>query len=499
MADFDKLHVIHSEGDGVLGETTIGDVDQLAQHAAQQDHLVIHLHGGLVPFKSGLGLAERLTPYYQENGIHPVFFVWETGGFETVFNNIGQIVKEEVFKAVLAKVLKWLGGKANEAAGSKSISGLIYPTDLDVERGIRYIAQDAPEDEWNPSFEGIEDLTDDELLAFEQEVMSDDRLGNALAAISNATEYDGAKNIFVAKDGEATTLMSPGIIGTFAEVEDVDRSKGLFSWAGIARLVVKILRNCVRRFVRGRGHGAYTTVIEETLYALYVVNVPAIGGAVWRSMKNDAKETFDPDTDERPRAGRRFWNELAEELKSKPNLKVSIVAHSAGAIFASHMIEHIGELKAEGRLAKDFSLHKTVFLAPAVRSDLLAQTLDEHEDVVGDFRMYTMTDAAERGYWEVIGYRGSLLYIVSGLFEKGDRLHDVGLAGMARYTTRTKTYKADEFEFLQDYFATLGRVIWSPNANPTLGESADSEKHGNFDQTDHGEITMQSVRHFLTN
>jgi hypothetical protein len=67
-----------------------------------------------------------------------------------------------------------------------------------------------------------------------------------------------------------------------------------------------------------------------------------------------------------------------------------------------------------------FQFDKLVLLAPAVTCKTLATMLERHvkNPLFRAFRMYSLSDEAERGYYEIpILYPGSLLYIISGLLE----------------------------------------------------------------------------------
>lgn len=504
MTEFDKAHIIHSEGDGVLGETNRLDVEALVDAAKATDHIVIHLHGGLVKHKSGLDMAARLTGYYENHALYPVFFVWETGLLETVKNNLGQIVLEDVFQQILSKILKWIGGKANAARGVKSFSGLTFPNDIEVDNAVKYVVRDKSEDSWEPDFEVLSQLaqaeqefSSKEIDQFERELRSDKELNKALKAVSlgmkETPKTDGTKSFIRSSE---TTLMSPDVVAEIRGDEEGEKA-GFLSWGVMIRRITRILKRALARFVRGRGHGRYTTIVEEILYELYIVNVPKIGQIVWSSMKKDAQETFENNTANEPKAGLVFWDSFASALLKNPNLKVSIVAHSAGAIYACHMLAHVGHLRALAKLPERFQFENVIFLAPAVKSELLAETLREHGELVGAFRMFTLTDAAERGYWEFPGYLGSLLYMVSGLFEPGDKYHDVGVAGMMRYVENEKTYQAQHFQELREFLNKDERTILSPNEETKLGKAADSIKHGAFDQTGSGQKTMQSVVEIL--
>ena len=106
--DFAQLrrHVVNLRqgkfsGGGVF-ETANSDVEAIfAEHlppkleeAKQQGkklRIVVFAHGGLVDEESGLSMARAVIPWWIENGVYPIYFVWETGLFET----ITQLIKGE--------------------------------------------------------------------------------------------------------------------------------------------------------------------------------------------------------------------------------------------------------------------------------------------------------------------------------------------------------------------------------------------------------------------
>lgn len=93
----DKLrpHVVNLRqgafSDGGLFENTSEDVDALVhEHMKawfrEHGHLrvVLYAHGGLTSEKSGLRYAYQSYEFWKDNGVYPVFFVWETGLGETI-------------------------------------------------------------------------------------------------------------------------------------------------------------------------------------------------------------------------------------------------------------------------------------------------------------------------------------------------------------------------------------------------------------------------------
>ena len=92
---------------GGIFETTAADVRAIfAEHlppklaeAKEQGRnlrIVVFAHGGLVDEASGLAMAKAVIPWWLANDVYPIYFVWETGLFET----ITQLIKgERTFEA----------------------------------------------------------------------------------------------------------------------------------------------------------------------------------------------------------------------------------------------------------------------------------------------------------------------------------------------------------------------------------------------------------------
>lgn len=77
--------------------TTPADVDTLfeqhlpkalekAKKAGHKLRLLFYAHGGLVSESSGLQIATKHIDWWKQNDIYPIYFIWETGLFETIGN-----------------------------------------------------------------------------------------------------------------------------------------------------------------------------------------------------------------------------------------------------------------------------------------------------------------------------------------------------------------------------------------------------------------------------
>ncbi|WP_175526701.1 caspase family protein [Geopseudomonas sagittaria] len=87
-----RISTTESDVDAIFEEHL---VRALAEARAQNRklRLLFYAHGGLVSESSGLAIAEKHIDWWMRNGVYPIYFVWETGLFES----IGQMLKRAVF------------------------------------------------------------------------------------------------------------------------------------------------------------------------------------------------------------------------------------------------------------------------------------------------------------------------------------------------------------------------------------------------------------------
>ena len=133
----------------------IGDTAGYARHIAydnprawfkkqQSPQLMIYAHGGLNSSSESIDRIRVLAPYFEANGIYPLFLTWKTGPIETLLSMLEDIVKpkakvEEAFAAgvvrdaldrlveQLARVLLrgfWTEMRENAARGATEDHGL---------------------------------------------------------------------------------------------------------------------------------------------------------------------------------------------------------------------------------------------------------------------------------------------------------------------------------------------------------------------------------------
>ena len=94
-----NLRVGRLSGEGEAASTP-EDIDAIfEQHlpqaiselpAGHKLRLVFYAHGGLVSESSGLQIANKHIDWWRRNSIYPVYFIWETGFFETISQLLGR-------------------------------------------------------------------------------------------------------------------------------------------------------------------------------------------------------------------------------------------------------------------------------------------------------------------------------------------------------------------------------------------------------------------------
>jgi hypothetical protein len=501
--------IIHTAGDGILSHTTPDEVRQIAQEVARASHTVIHLHGGLVTSASATEAARRLSPFYQASGLQSVFFVWESGLFETIGNNPREIFNEKIFQVLLKRVLKWAGGKVLDAGGSRALGAAAEPLDdatVEIALAEARAAEadgggtvvNEPLSQLSPPA-AVAPLKTDEQEQFARELRESQEFREAFDGLmlGLAVEPSPGRRA-VSAAAPSASLISQSVKDELRETA-VEGQRGLFDAATMIVHTGAVLVRVVRRLAQHRDHGLYTTVVEELLREFYV---SAIGTHVWGMMKKDTEDTFARGSPGQARGGRLFIEELAKAMRESGNrARISVVGHSAGAIFTSNLLFHVDEQRRAGELLADFKFDRIVFLAPACQCALWAKVMKRHaqQPLWNAFRMYSLSDPLEAGYWEMPPlYPRSLLYIISGLLENPD--FDMPLLGMQRYMQGATARVYDgmvEVRAARAFLAANHNEVWS-ESNDGPGLNADSIRHGAFTATaEPRRKTMESVAYFL--
>jgi hypothetical protein len=247
----------------------------------------------------------------------------------------------------------------------------------------------------------------------------------------------------------------------------------------LAREGAVVLFNVIRRFVRHRDHGLYTTIVEETLRRLYI---DSLGQIAWDLMKRDSLDAFGTDG---ACGGSAFIERLARWHVD--GRRVTLVGHSTGAVYIGNFLT-----AADAALSADIEFN-VVFLAPACSFEFMYSCLPQYQRRVGPrIRSFGLSDAREHGYFEVpVLFDGSLLYMVSGMFEVTDV--DKEIVGMQRFYRTAHPFDDMECRAVRAYLD--GKTVWSPSTAPE-GRRCDAPRHGGF-TVDHA--TKDSLAFILGN
>ena len=517
--DLDKQYFLHSRagriGDGDL--STMQDLQALlvAMKAAPQKHLIIHFHGGLVPKESGFEIAKKLLSVYQDGG-HPVFFIWESGAWETIRNNITELADEPVFKQLLRKLLEYALRRLGVTDGARSIA----PRQVDpeeVKRTLeRYIRDPRPETvpykgfvPFVPADQARSAADAVDVNEIEIDLQNDQDFCAALATLPDIPA-DARGSL-----PDAAPRDTPFSHAVSARVSRREGQRGPISFFKVASLLVTMLVGLLRRYHKGRDHGLYATAVEELLRAFKLggSGLNEWGKALeWNRMKKDCDDAFGPDP---LNVGTAFLSTLREEFNGGRDLRrITLIGHSTGAVYICAWIE------AAARVLASEVQFDIVLLAPAVTYQRFATMLSQHEGRIRTFRMFAMSDALERDDqvwgddsalprgqdWRRFIYPSSLLYLVSGILESktgpGGGVTDepdMPLLGMQRFYSERQVYDDGGFPEVAQVRNWLGKkadtLVWSFADNVGAGRNCHCNDHGAFDDEP---ITLASLRYIVT-
>jgi hypothetical protein len=478
---------------GAFDGTTRADLDRLFEQftaSAQNTHLVVHFHGGLVGKQDGAALAGRLADEYIKANAYPVFFVWESGWNEVVGHNVAEIFREDIFQRLLKRVTQFALGKLSQGEDTRGL-GLELPGEFEVENELESAAAGRePYAGVQSSLPPGEELTAEEAEQFRTALEEDAVLQEEAASIESALAGPDAETTRgIGGAAPKTTLISPEVLAEMRATSGEEGERSIL--AGVMARVVKggvvILSRVVRRFAEKHDHGLYKTVFEEILREFYIANA---GQVLWKHMKKDTADAFGKDPEFH--GGTAFLTGLAGILRNGTRPRVTLIGHSTGAVYICHFLKHADEV-----LPPDFRFD-IVFLAAAADFELVSKTLEAHGSRVNRMRCFGMSDERERANALIDRlphvYPSSLLYFVSGVLEEES---DKPLVGMQRYFSGTEPYTDDRFPQIASVRRFLDRHphsrIWSQCTDGD-GFNCDSATHGDFDNDPK---TLASVRHVL--
>ena len=524
----DKKYFIHSRAGRLANTDSDGDITSVqdvknivaAVKNSAKRHLILHFHGGLVPKSAGFGIAEKLLPVYLAGG-DPVFFIWESGAWETIRNNITELANEPVFKELVRKVLEYALDRLGATDGTRSIApGHADPHKV-KETLDEFIRQPGPDTIPYKRFVPLTSheqarsaayaIDTDEIRA---DIEGDMDLRAALATLPDIPVGQRSMLYLAAparpiRDTPFSRLVSENLAKS-------EGQRGPFSIYKVASLLAGILIRVLKRYNRGRDHGLYATAVEELLRGI------KLGGSAlnewakaleWNRMKQDCDDAFagDPEVN----AGTALLARVRDELNAGKDLaRITLIGHSTGGVYICACIE-----AAESLLAREVQFD-IVFLAPAVSYERFASMLSKHAHRIRRFRMFAMSDELERNDqvwradealpngrdWRRFIYPSSLLYLVSGLLESrkspdgtlADEA-DMPLLGMQRFFSGEAVYNGADFPEVNEIRRWLrvnaNNTVWSYADNAGNGLNCHCNDHGAFDDE---ETTLISLGHIVT-
>lgn len=499
--ELDKRYYINVGPDGTFKPSGDAQYDTTAKHvdalidklrADQQQRVLLYFHGGLVGLKSGMEVAERIHRYTAGANVHPVTFVWETGLFNAIGENLSVIHKSKFFKKLLIKIIKIAGKELgvdidNLLAGSKGIGQM---SDEEIARELQ---KDAPFEATSvdPTKKSASLRLDDETQISDAYI--DTVVKNEVEAGLSEEIADDLELIHLAeteKPSEEALLMNPAYSGGVA----TEGEKGIISLALLIKSAVRITLRVIKRHIRKRDHGFYPTVIEETLREIYIND---LGAWVWGAMKDKAKRMWANDDfsgePEKWHAGSYLLDRLnayQDEIGSP--LTIDLIGHSAGSIAICHLFDAVKERYSGLRF------RNLVFMAPACRCELFNQSILQNQELYDHIRVFTMLDDYERKDQLASKlYPRSLLYFISGVLEDGE--YDAPILGLQRHITDNAPYdKIPLLQSISHYLEQERRMVYAvTDAAAAEGFRSGSIRHGDFDNDK--EATLDSIIAIIKN
>jgi len=420
--------------------------------------LVIHFHGGLVSRAQALASASTLSSVYANATAAPLFVVWNSDLKSTIKNKWEEIAKESIFWALVSRIdalLHWkeavdfdtISVARGRSGHSPRLASVTQPKRI----------RQAAESHGPPK--NIRPLSAIQEREISEAMSRDPELSRQVRQIMPLTQ--GARGGLGGR-GRAT-LMSPDVVRRLR----ADARPGARAIAFSPFLIKKIIMTLVaviRRLRRGTHHGVYVTIVEEVLRSFYVAN---IGRSVWRAMKDMIADSFGADPSI---YGGTALIEALIRWGNSSKREILLVGHSAGSIYILELIARLADKRLKSPI-------EVVFMAPACTMELMNHHRNAFRSLVSNFRIYSLSDALERGYWEVpLVYRASLLYMISGILE--DKA-DTAILGMQRYFSGKRPYTDPIYQDMAELFQY--RQCYSRSSVPAQLVCS-ATKHGGFDR-----------------
>lgn len=344
---------------------------------ANGGNAVVHFHGGLMDKEDGLTNAEDVYSFiFQslESQYEPIFYIWQSlfgDAFKDISAFLVSLDQDRTFGTTREAMARWTA--KNIRNGTSSLPNAESVVVKDAEQFLK---------------------DDMEFSSF-------------------------AKTMELGLRGNDPSIVRLDRSIRARLASDKANAASSYTW-----LVAKIIWQVFKRFVVNKRDHEGATIVEEILRGLYA---DKIGKELWRVMKRDAEAHFNGAAT--PSAG----DSLLHGLNRIGAKRLVVVAHSAGALLALHLVQ-----KAKQILAPTCQLD--VFLmAAALRMDFAAKSL-ERLPAHARLRSLVMNDPNEKadkldGNAPGHVFQRSMLYFVSGVIEDRQEKSeaDAAILGMERH------------------------------------------------------------------
>ncbi|MBX9953246.1 MAG: hypothetical protein K2Y39_28990 [Candidatus Obscuribacterales bacterium] len=385
--------------------------------------MVICFHGGLIEESKALDLAARLE--FEFGNAHTLFFIWNSNPvviLKDLVQRAAGFLETDEAKAVLKSVSrgakkKGVKEKLSSVRLRKQANGVLWRREP-YKSDLKKVASELP---------AIPKIFEEELFK---------------ARLSSG----------VTRRKKSSFLKKQGFFGNLK-----DGVESLF-------MLFHVLRR--KRPGSGDDRALRAVIVEEVLRALWV---DKIGGLVWNGIKEQIRESFKAGG-----AGTAFLKALKVYCKINPSPKrIILVGHSAGTIYAAHMIA------AANKILPPECKFEVVFLASACTFKTFEKLVLKNQarvkkDGIWFFGLQGKTeksDALMKGnnVLEFL-YPHSLLYFVSGVLGKDS---NEPLIGMELFFKNSKHNKGS-VKKVRDFVKPKYRY-WSP-----IDKKVTAKDHANF-------------------
>ncbi len=476
--------------------------------SARPSNVLLYLHGGLVDLVSADAMANRLSAtgdasFNIGDDWEQVYILWRTGLVETIRTNWSDIFHNDpLYAAMFKRMVSFVSSRFGDGRGGRGdllgspMSDFEIETRMKSTRPMPFGSLDLLAE--SEARGGLVETTDDTVRSELEVALTNDHdliaIGDNIDAVV-AKDTSGSSRSTSVGDTDAGRrtlgLVDAQIREEWSKVGPIAPGRAFVSGGtllSLARHGIEIGLRVVQRFRTSRDHGVHATIAEEIAREFYG---DRIGASVWKMMVDDAAQHFLDDG---------LGSEILNVLKPLENVRLVIVGHSAGSIWATEM------LTARKKIANQAPID-LVLLAPAVRISKFAEMLRVAAEDIRLFRLFAMTDVQEKadallgpGFGFI--YPSSLLYLVSGLFEIRQDLgyHDAPLLGMERFISETGASPEEDDEAqavseVRHFLAAAPSRIVLSGSSSKEGLRSSALSHGGFNDDPE---TLKSILHYIS-